>query len=373
MLSAGEYLLEKQLIVKKNVELRGVLDSWQHSKFILSYAVKKRVKGTVVYIDYGKNDLEDATVILEEKAGLTGLFFHYPNQEYSVETKEVRNKYGWLIRLKGDASYVKHVTVVNPWRFIDVKSYNPKDTYIGYCTGAPLETGIYVGESMNCMIDNVHFNCWYWNTVFFSNKPSKVDKKTRYKKELDNWMKKNTYAFVFSGSKKLKVYGSFILCSKQAYSLLPGKKTGIGPDGIVVNSGNDWSKYGLYAEANNGLTFLNTHFIDVVTYDDNKNISCIFTGPQLNSKINIYNVSVWGPSPALLDMNGQEVTGINIFNLSYQLYKMDQENKINGGTVRLVNTVRSIPKLPIRFTLDRQASLEMLSSSFIEKIEIIEK
>lgn len=371
VLLPGEYVLASPLVVRKNVELRGLMDSWQHSKFVSSYAMKKEVKGSLIYVTHGKDAADDAAIVLEEGAGLSGLMFHYPGQEYSTETKEVLHKYAWLVRLKGDRSYVKHVTAVNAWRFIDIATHSPRDTYVGYCNGAPLDVGIHVGESDSCMIDNVHFNSWYWNTVFFPNKPSEFDQKDKYKAELDNWMKANTLAFVFEGSTNLDCYGSFIFCSKQAFTLLPGKNSGVGPDGMVINSGNDWSKYGLYAHANNGLDFANMHFIDVAKYDDDMEISSIHTTPELKSQIDLYNVSTWGGSPAFFDLNGAPESGVNIRNFAYQLYTHDQKNTINGGQARATNLLRLELKWKTEFLVGKDGSLDFRSCSFFVKPDIV--
>lgn len=275
-LSAGFYRLGSPLVINKNVELRGGVQAWQHSKFLSYYVEENSPKGAVLFVDYGKDIVNSTVITLEENAGLDGLFFHYPGQEFNSKTKEVESKFSWLIRLKGDHSYVKHVMASNPWRFIDVQTFAPKDTYIGYCNGAPLDRGIHVGEAENCMIDNVHFNSWYWNTVYFPNTIKKTTEQNGFKLELDNWMKANTEAFIFEGSKNVDVYGSFIFCTKSGFTLLPGKNSGQGPSGIIINSSCDWSKYGLMMHANNGLTFANMHFIDVGKNDPDKSISSIF-------------------------------------------------------------------------------------------------
>jgi len=177
VLSPGFYVLKSPLIIKKNVELRGQVQSWQHSKFLSYYAEKGSPKGAVIFVEYGKDLIDSATITLKENAGMDGLFFHYPSQEFNSKTKEVMHQFSWLIRMEGDGSYVKHVTASNPWRFIDLYTFDPKDTYIGYCNGAPLDKGILVGEAENAMIDNVHFNSWYWNTVYFSNSIKKQNQK----------------------------------------------------------------------------------------------------------------------------------------------------------------------------------------------------
>ena len=368
VLEPGLYMLKTQLAVRRNVELRGPVQSWQHSKFLSFYAAQGRPKGAVVFVDYGKNAEKNAAIVLEENAGLDGLFFHYPDQEYDGEEKEVLEKFAWLIRIEGDRAYVKHVTTSNAWRFIDLYTRDAKDCYIGYCTGAPLDTGICVGEAENCMIDNVHFNSWYWNTVYLPNKPAKTSRNA-FKEDLDNWMKANTKAFVFAGSQNLNCYGSFIFCSNEAFKLLPGNRSGKGPSGIVINSGCDWSKYGLYMHANNGLIFANMHFIDVAAFDEDREISSIYLAERCDDVVTLYNVSTWGDSPRTLYMQGNTKSQVNICNFSYQLYP-DQENIIEAGKVVMVNAIRNVPKKAIGFDMGFTSYLMLRGTIFPEQLTV---
>ena len=370
VLLPGEYVLASPLVVKANVELRGPVQSWLHSKFLSYYAVQGAVMDTVIYVDYGLNAVDDTVITLEQGAGIDGLFFHYPGQEYSTVTKEVLYEYSWLIRLKGDGAYVKHVTASNPWRFIDVDTFNPKNTYIGYCTGAPLEQGIRVGEADGCAIDNVHFNSWYWNTVYFANKPSAYDPANAYKLELDNWMKANTHAFIFAGSTNLDVYGSFIFCSKQAYTLLPGEVSGQGPSGMVINSGCDWTKFGLYMHANNGLDFVNVHLIDVGKNDPDTTVSSIFVAEDCADEVSFYNLSTWGSSPRTLSMWGTETSRVNLYNFSYQL-SLDQDNIIDAGTAHIVNAIRNLSTKSTTVNIDTSARLMLQSFNFPTDLNVV--
>jgi hypothetical protein len=171
-------------------------------------------------------------------------------------------------------------------------------------------------------------------------------------------MKANTRAFIFAGSRNLDMYGSFIFCSNRAYNMLPGKTSGKGPDGIIINSGCDWSKFGLYMHANNGLVFVNTHFIDVNQYDPDRNISSIYVAEGCSDSIEFYNLSTWGTSHRALALYGTETSRVNIYNFSNQLYE-PQVNNIQGGSVRIVASMRNVPKHSITFDLGPEASVIM--------------
>lgn len=363
LLSPGFYLLGNPLTVRANVELRGPVQAWQHSKFLSWYAVEGAPKGAVIYVEYGRDAVDSAVITLEENAGLDGLFFHYPGQAFDARTQEVLHRYGWLIRAEGDRAYVKHVTASNPWRFLDLSASGVKDNYVGYCNGAALDQGIFVGEAENCMIDNVHFNSWYWNTVYFPNKPSESNPKTGFKEQLDNWMKANSKAFLFAGSRNVDVYGSFTFCAKQGFTLLPGKTTGRGPSGIIINSGNDWSKFGMVMHANDGLVFANMHFIDVDQFDPDRNISSILVAEGCGDAVSLYNVSTWGTSHRAFAMLGEESSQVDIFNFSYQLY-FPQVNSISNGTVRVTNAIRNVPGHPMMLEMGDNARFVMRAGIF---------
>ncbi|MGB0372667.1 MAG: hypothetical protein ACPGN3_15140 [Opitutales bacterium] len=357
----GHYTLRSAIEVKANVELRGSLQSWQHSKFFSHFSTEGTPKGPILFVEHAQGNPDLATFVLKENAGIDGLLFHYPGQRYDEASGEVLEEYGWLIRMAGENSYVKHVTASNPWRFIDSETVPSNNIYIGYCNGAPLDTGVLVGESENAFLDNVHFNSWYWNTVYYDNKPSKFDEETKYKAALDNWMKANTNAFVFAGSKNLEVYGSFIFCAKQAFTLMPGKRSGVGPSGILANSGCDWSKFGLYMYANNDLTFLNTHFITVTHFDDDPSVSSIYVAEGCNDSIAMFNTSTWGSGHRLLSLHGTADSYLAMYNVSYQQY-YDQDNIVNAGKVALINLNRNIPKRDLSMSLGDQAYIAMRSN-----------
>ena len=362
VLPPGIYALEQPVRVRPGVELRGAFDFWHHSKFVSIFAKQGTPKGTLVMVRFGKDQVDRHAIVLEEDAGLNGICFHYPDQRYDRDTGSVTERYAWLVGLQGRGAYVKHVTAINPWRFVDVGD-QANDVYIGYCNGAPLDRGIRMGEARGGMVDNVHFNSWYWNVAEFENQPSPFDEKDHFRKELDNWMKAHTHAFVFEGTRDLDLYGSFIFCTKQAFTLRPGKSTGRGPSGIIINSGNDWSKYGLYAHANDGLDLVNMHFIDVADHDPDPDLASIYLAPDMDDAIALYNVSTWGISPRFISMHGTDASRIRITNLSYYLYVKEQRNRLASGRLELVNAVRWIEDQPITFEFGPRARAEFYSLS----------
>ena len=151
---------------------------------------------------------------------------------------------------------------------------------------------------------------------------------------------------------------------------MPGARSGEGPSGIVINSGNDWAKYGLYAKANNGLQMINMHFIDVNKNDPDPDLSSMYLHPDMSDSIELYNVSTWGTSPRFISMHGSPESRISITNLSYYLYVEEQRNRIHSGTLELVNGIRWVADKPITFDIGPEAKATFYSLSFPFKYKL---
>ena len=315
-------------------------------------------------IYHGKGDPDGHTFLLEENAGINGLSVHYPEQSYDKEKQTVVETYSWLFRLKGDRSYLKHVMASNPWRMVDGFTYSPANIYLGYLCGSPLDVSIHLGENESPMLDNIHFNSWYWNHVFWNNKPSERNPDTAYKEQLDNWLKANCKTFLLEGTRNLDMYGCFQFCTGKAFILKKGIQSGEGPSGLIINSGNDWAKFGLYAHANNGLKFVNVHFIDVNRFDDDDEIASIYFAPEMADSVDLFQVSTWGTSPRFVWLEGKPSSRLRIVNLSYQLYRTDQLNRVYSGHLLVYNAIRRRSEYPITFTVQPEGSAQFYSTFF---------
>lgn len=364
LIPAGTYRIDFPITVKRGVELRGVADFWQHSRTISHFNVEGETKGTLLMVYHGKGETDICTFLIEEDAGVNGLALHYPGQRYDKENQSIEEVYPWLFRLKGDRSYLKHIMASNPWRMVDGFTYSPENIYLGYLCGAPLDVSIQLGENDSPFLDNCHFNSWYWNHVFWENKPSEQKRGTAYKEYLDNWMKANSKSFVLEGTRNLDMYGCFQFCVNKAFVLKKGTTSGKGPSGIIINSGNDWAKFGLYAHANDGLQFVNAHFIDVNMYDPDMEISSIYFASDMSDVVQLFQVSTWGTSPRFVWMEGQPSSQLQITNLSYQLYNTDQLNRIESGNLTILNSTRRRSRFPIDFRLGQSGSGELYSALF---------
>jgi len=182
-------------------------------------------------------------------------------------------------------------------------------------------------------------------------------------------MKANSDAFIFAGSNNVDVYGSFAFCAGKGFTLLPGKNSGKGPSGIIINSGCDWSKFGLYMHANNGLKFANMHFINVGQNDPDLTISSIYVAEGCKDEISLYNLSTWGSSHRALAMFGTSSSQVNIYNFSYQLY-FSQVNDISNGKVQLINAIRNVPNKSTTLNMGPEANFMMRVSIFPAELTV---
>ncbi len=364
LIPAGTFRIENSITVRSGVELRGVVDFWQHSRTVSHFNVSGETKGSLLMIYHGKGDPDTHTFLVEENAGINGLSIHYPEQSYDKQNNAVEETYPWLFKLKGDRSYLKHIMASNPWRMVDAFTCSPDNIYLGYLCGAPLDVSIQLGDNESPFLDNCHFNSWYWNHVFWDNKPSEQKRETAYKEYLDNWMKANSKAFVLEGTRNLDMYGCFQFCVNKAFILRRGASTGLGPSGIIINSGNDWAKFGLVAHANNGLQFVNAHFIDVNKYDPDMEISSIYFAPDMADSVELFQVSTWGTSPRFVWMEGKPESKLMITNLSYQLYNTEQLNRVHSGKLVLLNSTRRRSRFSIDFHVGAEGSAELFAAIF---------
>ncbi len=150
---AGYYNVEHTLTIPSGVELRGISQSLHVTTG----------EGSVIFVSSGKGG-EDGTpfITLEEGAGLRGLTFWYPEQNYKRIVK-----YPWLIRVAGKNAYIRNICVGNCYKAIDMASHDSGGHYVENVTGCILKNGISVdGSSTAGKIINTHFNLTFYTAVW---------------------------------------------------------------------------------------------------------------------------------------------------------------------------------------------------------------
>ncbi len=147
-LPAGRYRLEGPLTIPPGVELRGIWEVPHHTMG----------EGTVLMAVAGRGEAEGTPLLnLRPGAGLRGLTVYYPEQDFREPVA-----YPWAVRGQGHGVYALNVTLSNAWRGIDFGTHDCTGHVIDYAAGAPLRTGIFIGESKGGWVSNTQFNPHYY-------------------------------------------------------------------------------------------------------------------------------------------------------------------------------------------------------------------
>lgn len=148
-LPAGVYRLEKPIVIKSGVELRGAANS----------AIHYTSGGTVICTDYGKYDKNGTALFSMEKgAGLSGMHILYDKQTVFDVVD-----YAYTVRGLDSDIYVTNVHFANSAYGIDLKSNRCDNHYISNVYGCFLYEGISVGaNSQNGVIRSFHANPTMW-------------------------------------------------------------------------------------------------------------------------------------------------------------------------------------------------------------------
>lgn len=248
-LPAGEYVLNSAITIPSNVELRGVLDMPHHGKLPLNRDLEHEF-GSFFYVDHGNGTDEGATINISANAGVRGVTFYYPEQDFYKDG--VARPFPWLFGLQGENIYVQNICAVNPYQLMDIASVKCDNHYVENIYSMPLLCGIQAGGgSEGGRLRNVHYNGTMLLQAFYPGN----------REQLDTWSYPNTEAFRFGTTLDQEMLFCFgRLC--RAGIVLHGED-GPGPNGVSIGFGIEDIKQGacLDVTANNGFTFINASLL----------------------------------------------------------------------------------------------------------------
>lgn len=282
-LTAGNYHLRGQLEVPSGVELRGVHDVPHHTQG----------GGSVLHVYQSK---DTPTVRLQEKSGLRGLSFHYPEQIAS----DIQ-PYPFLIQGTGSDIYVINVNASNPYKFMDFMSHRCDNHYIDYASGSPLNVGLAAGGgSENGLIMNMQFNPHYWGRTPHGRNPlysNRVEGGVKHSdgKILWDHQKENLDALVIGHTKRQFLFQNFVFGS--LYGIRFTGQDGKGAvDCISHGHGTDGAKISAFFERGQGtINMINSELVAMSSLDK----TAILLGENFDAEVFMVNTMVWG-SPDLL-------------------------------------------------------------------------
>jgi hypothetical protein len=242
---AGEYRVTGTFNVPSGVELRGIFDTPHHTS----------AWGSVLLVYSGKGDAEGTPFItLSANSGMRGMTIHYPEQNH-VQIQP----YPWTIRGNGENVYVINTSFTNAYRGIDFGYTHRVDNhYINGVLGDFLDRGVYIGQSEEGWVENVHINPHLWLNAPVKNSP--MGKPGEWVETLYAQMVNNQKAFTFGACEKQHAFGLFAYATKVAFTL--EAQNGVGCSGTFYLNGLDSTPLGIEAFeiGASGATFVANQF-----------------------------------------------------------------------------------------------------------------
>ena len=104
------------------------------------------------YADYGCDE-GTPFITLEKGSGLRGFTVFYPEQSYKGIVP-----FPWTVKGEGEGVWAVWLNIANAYRGIDFATENCDRHYIDWVSGSPLHDGVWVGNSDEGWLQNVHFN-----------------------------------------------------------------------------------------------------------------------------------------------------------------------------------------------------------------------
>jgi hypothetical protein len=303
---SGWYRFDGNITVPSGVELRG------------SFAVPcHTLGGGSVLQPYGNKGDEEGTpfIILEEKAGISGLVLHYPEQDPVHPVM-----FPWTIQARGNFSRIINTVFVNSWLGLDLGTYGSENHYVSYISGAPIRCGIFVGNnSKEGWVENVQYNPHYWYRSDLPNKPKNETWR-------DFWHNQIKYldAFKFGYNEQVHLLGTFVFAAKHGVYLT--LQNGRGTNGTFIGHGTDGGEEGIYIDGAEVVDFINT---ELVTIEATNTRIYLETSDEATGQIKFYNTLMWGAPDYAVVIGGG--------NIELQQYNVVDQGKaaltVTGGTL----------------------------------------
>ena len=281
-LPAGRYRLDGHLTIPPGVALSGTWTSPHHAQLHT---------GTVLLAYEGRGK-EDAPPLISLSPGSTirGLTIFYPEQNID----DVK-PYPWAIQGRGMHNSVIDVTLVNPYKGIDIGSFHNELHYLRNVFGCPLKIGVYVNNCTDIgRIENVHFNPHYWSRDEGDGEPRPNMGK------LIDYLLKEGEGFVFGRTDWEYVLNTFCYGYKVGYRFIATKE-GV-CNGNFLGIGADGTKNAIKVDqaAPYGILITNGEFVSMKADDPVE----IIVGEENSGVIQLNNCAFWGPSNQIARIEG---------------------------------------------------------------------
>lgn len=277
LIPAGEYRLNKELVVPEGVTLKGNGEATPHPLTPIT---------TVLNIYAGKGDVNAAPAItLKWNASVKNMIINYPEQQLPDIIP-----YPWTIQIDGQMCQVIDITMTNPYMAIDAGSKSNELHFIRNVYACPLKIGVYVDQCTDVgRLENVHFNPNFWKRSNLESKLPEIPEGYKGGREgylnnlLLNYLQKNLVGFKIGHTDWEYISNCFVIFAKEGFLF---DDFGHGPgNSLVTQSGSDVGPVAVQVnkvQRHAGVQFTNCQFM-----------STIKVGQENEGPVKISNSGFW--------------------------------------------------------------------------------
>jgi hypothetical protein len=303
-LPPGHYRINGSLTVPANVELKGGIDL---GAFPLG-------PGTILEI-YGNKNNESgpSPVILQERSGIRGVVFNYPEQIWANILSEAVMKgtadipkYPYSIQGQGNDVYIINVGVRAAYKAVDLGTYKCDNFYVDYLTGQFWREGISVKNSDNGIIANMQCN----TIVYACGDESKFGGWPNSNRVSGPYNNPYLYNSLFLNFMILENVHNIFLYNDFNYCALNGISMKDNVSGLAIGFALDNDNVGLLMDGNNiNMDFINTQDValdEAAEYNLGARSTYLKTTDKFASgSVRLFSSDYWGwASQSGIVMNG---------------------------------------------------------------------
>lgn len=328
-LPGGRYRLNGSLTVPTNVELRGAVDVGR-----VPYNI-----GTVFEVYGGKGQAEGTpTVTLQEKSGIRGIVFDYPEQYPHQSVTEI-TAYPYAIKGNGKDIYIVNVSCRNGYNGIDLQSARCDNHYVEYFAGICVNNAIRVGAgATGGLINNYQMN---YNAMLggattgwgvWKNSPSN-DQRNAFEGVMKKKTQNDLVVLQLGNVTDQIVFNSFSYAGYAGIQFVA--ENGKGPDALIVGHGIDFGTVCLDVQAAENVQMVNTQLTSFTNMSaTTKSMYDVRLGPDFTGNFDLINLTMWAGPTATFDV---ESGTLNVYNCNFDTSAGPLISVSTKGNVNLQN------------------------------------
>lgn len=349
-LPPGKYKVLGNLRVPTGVELKGSTD----------LRTNPGTPGSTLEV-YADRNNENGTPFLqlEERSGIRGIIFNYPEQ-VSSDLPNI-GKYPYTIQGLGKDIYIVNIGFRAAYKGIDLFSYPCDNFYVDYVGGHTFKVGTKIGgNSENGMLANWQFNGIYYTSGFqwkFGQWPNSIDNEAA-KEACGKYTLDELDFLIIDDCKHVTLYNNFGYGSQRGTTFT--SSTGTGASGIALGHAVDGSRRAFCFEsvAPEGFTLINSQIVSIRKDASDRTACYIETSPSLDGKgsISMFSCNYWGATNKALNLNGGT---LNLYLSNFVNTGETGFAQISGKNTRL-NMLTSVirPRNPLLTGVTNEVSVQ---------------